>query len=98
MDGKGTQPLYKINLKGGQELEVEINYLSHPLQDQMNEAARKESEGNILANTVAKAIKLAEEVIAAANDARHKEEEAAQQQLAIEKAADQKEVEEVQQH
>ena len=66
-DGKGRQPLYKINLKGGQELVVESNYLSHPSQDQMNEPAWKKSEANILAHTAAKAIKLTEEAIAAEN-------------------------------
>ena len=53
----------------------------------MNEAARKESDADILANTAANAIELVEEAIAAANDAHHTTEEAAQQQLAAEKAA-----------
>ena len=79
-EGKGTQPLYNINLKGGQELEVESNYLSYPLHDQMKEAARRESDANTLASTATKAIKLAEERIAAANDARRAAEEAAQHQ------------------
>ena len=68
--------------EGEQELEVESTHLSHPSQDQMSEAARKESEADILANTAANAIELVEEAIAAANDARHAAEEAAQQQLA----------------
>ena len=96
-DGKGTRPLYKINLKGVQELEVESNYLSYPSHDQMKEAARKESEAGILANTAVKAIKLAEEAIAAANDARRAAEEAAQHQLATEAAANQKVAEGVKQ-
>ena len=42
----------------------------------MNEVAQKESEADILANTAAKAVKLAEEAIAAANDACRAAEEA----------------------
>ena len=96
MDGKGTQPIYKINLKGGQDLKVESNYLSHPSQDQMNEAAQKESVADISANTAVKAIKLADEAIAAANYAHRAADEATQQQLASNMTVDQKAVEEVQ--
>ena len=38
-EGKGIQPLYKINLKGGQGLHVGTPYLFHPSNDTMNEAS-----------------------------------------------------------
>ena len=67
-DGEGMRPLYKISIKGGQELEGESTYLSNPSHDQTKEAARKESATDVLANPAAGAIKLAEEAIVAAND------------------------------
>ena len=49
-DGKCMRPLYKIDMKGGQELEVESTHLSHPSQDQMKEATRKESAADIFSS------------------------------------------------
>ena len=38
--GKGMWPLDKINIKGGQELQVESMHLSQPSEDTMNEAVQ----------------------------------------------------------
>ena len=75
---------------------MESTYFPHPSQDQINEATQEESEADILAHTAARAIKLAEETIAAANDAHRAAKEAVQQQLATEKASDQNAAQEVQ--
>ena len=71
-------PLYKINIKGGQELQVESTYLSHPLKDTVNEASWKEPEAKMFAKTATEAIGKAEEAMAVTNEARLAAEKAAQ--------------------